>query len=316
MPAFAKPRTVVCNYMRTTLTIIIFILATFVAKADLPGPAYQYDLYSQNNNFFYKSIPFYNYDQTDFGKTIVYDAKTKKKLYQIDNYLPQDAFINNNGRSLITTRYWMWGHDNFEDQALIEFYTNGKKSKKYFVKDLIVDRSKLQFTSSHTLWYDRMFINNDTLFVLTLDDRVVLIDANKAEIIGRQEKSLVTKRFDVKKLPRLKSIIYDKIKYPEGYQFPDLINGKKFRTELMKGLNKTEVRDYDSCKFYIMVYGTIDRKGNCEIFLLSASINKNEQDDPKWKKQVSDWVTKQKYKTSLIPINCDKWVFQEFFYLK
>jgi hypothetical protein len=302
--------------MRQTLTAIILILTTLAAKADLPGPAYQYDLYSQNKSFYYKSIPFYNYDQTNFGKTIVYDAKTKKKLYQIDNYLPRQAFLSNNGKSLITTRYWMWGHDNFDDQELIEFYVNGKKSKKYFVKDLISDRSKLQFTSSHTLWYDDMFIYNDTLFVLTLDNKAILIDANKAEIIGRKDKSFVTKRFDLKKLPQLKSVVYDKIKYPEGYQFPDLITGRKFRTELIKDLNKTEVKDYDSCKFYIMIYGAIDRKGNCDIFVLSASVNKSEEDDPQWKKQVADWVTKQKYKTNLIPVNCDKWVFQEYFYLK
>jgi hypothetical protein len=95
-----------------------------------------------------------------------------------------------------------------------------------------------------------------------------------------------------------------------------LITGRKFRTELIKDLNKTEVKDYDSCKFYIMIYGAIDRNGNCDIFVLSASVNKSEEDDPQWKKQVADWVTKQKYKTNLIPVNCDKWVFQEYFYLK
>lgn len=123
--------------MRHTLSVTILLLATFAAMADLPGPAYQYDLYSQNNKFYYKSIPYYNYEQTSFGKTEVYDVKTKKKLYQIDNYLPVKAFLSNSGKSLITTRYWMWGHDNFEDQALIEFYINGKRSKKYFVKDFL-----------------------------------------------------------------------------------------------------------------------------------------------------------------------------------
>ena len=65
-----------------------------------------------------------------------------------------------------------------------------------------------------------------------------------------------------------------------------------------------------------MVYGAIDRKGNCEIFLLAASVDKNEADDPNWKKKVESWVTKQKYKTNLIPVNCDKWVFKDYFYLK
>jgi hypothetical protein len=300
--------------MKKILTSLFFLLAAIVAKADLPGPAYQYDLYSQNKRFYYKSIPFYNYDQTNFGKTIIYEAKTKRKLYQIDHYLPQEAFLSNNGKSLITTRYWMWGHKNFDDQALIEFYINGRNLKKYFVKDIIIDRSKLQFTSSHTLWYDKMFINNDTLFVLTLDENAVLFDVNTARIIGRKEKSFVTKRFDIKKLPELKSIVYNKIKYPDTYQFPDLINSSKFKQALTTGLNKKEVKDYDSCRFYIMVYGAIDRKGNCEIFFLSTSVDRAENKD--WDKQVSDWVKRQKYKTTLIPVNCDKWVFQEYFYLK
>jgi hypothetical protein len=285
-----------------------------VVKADQPGPAYQYDLYSQNNRFYYKSIPFYNYDQTNFGKTIIYDVKTKKQLYQIANYLPQEAFLSNNGKSLITTRYWMWGHSDFEDQSLIDFYINGKISKDLFVKDLILDRTKLQFTSSHTLWYEAMFINNDTLFVLTLDSSVVLIDANKGEIIGRKDRSFVTNRFDIENLPQLKSTVYDKIKYCDPYQFPDLVNGQKFKQAFTSGLNKLAVKEYDSCKYYVMVYGAIDRKGNCEIFMLSTSVDRKENKE--WEKLVANWVIKQKYRTNLIPVNCDKWVFQEYFYLK
>jgi hypothetical protein len=159
-----------------------------------------------------------------------------------------------------------------------------------------------------------MFINNDTLFILTFDNRAILIDANKAEIIGRKDKSFVTRRFDMNKLPQLKSIVYDKIKYPGFYQFPDLTDGSKFRQALTKALNKIEVKDYESCKYYISVYGTIDRNGNCNLFMLETSVNgvKNKQ----WDMQISSWVTKQKYKTNLIPINCDKWVFQEYFYLR
>ena len=153
-----------------------------------------------------------------------------------------------------------------------------------------------------------------TLFVLTLDNKAVLIDANKAEIIGKKDGAFITKRFDLKKLPHLKSIVYDEIKYPNTYQFPDLIDGANFKQALTAGLNKKEVKDYDSCRYYIMVYGTIDRKGNCEIFMLRTSVDREENKE--WDKQVADWVTKQKYKTNLIPVNCDKWVFQEYFYLK
>lgn len=135
-----------------------------------------------------------------------------------------------------------------------------------------------------------MFINNDTLFVLTLDGKVVLIDANKAEVIGSKEKSFVINRFDPKKLPRLKTILYDQIKYPDIYQFPDFVDGSKFKQALTKGLNKKEVQDYDKSRYYIMVYGAIDREGNCEIFMLNTTVDRKE--NKVWEKKVADWVTR------------------------
>lgn len=304
------------NYrvIKQILFVIISLLCAFTAFADSPGSAYQYDLYAQNGKYYYKSIPYYNFSQTSFGKTIVFESGTDRKLYEIDNYIPQQAFLSNNGKSIVTTAYWMWGHSGFEDQPLIEFYFNGKPSKKYFVDDLISNKDMLQFTSSHTLWYEAMCMHNDTLFIVTLDDQTVLIDVNNADIIGRKGKGFFTDRFNKSKLPELKSIVHDTIKYPDVWQFPDLSNGTKFKTALMKGLNKVEVEKYDSCIFYIQLYGTIDRKGSCEIFMLSTSNNRVE--DPAWTKQVEQWVRKQKYKTDLIPVNCDKWVFSEFFYLR
>jgi hypothetical protein len=283
-------------------------------KADLPGPAYQYYRYSEDGKFYFKSIPFYNYDQTNFGKTIVYDSKTKKEIYKIDNYLPTEAFISNTGKTLVTTTYWMWGHSDFEKQSIIEIIINSKSSIKYFIDDLVTDKSKLQKTSSHTLWYKKMTVSKDTLYILTLEEKVVRIELVSGKIIDKQKKSDIENWDSIVKFPEPKTKYYHDIKYPEGYIFPELVNGISFRKSLIEGLGKTEVKEYSDCKYYIMVYGTIDKKGNCEIFMLRTSVNKKE--DETWDKQVSEWVTKQKYKTNLIPENCDKWVFREYFYLK
>ena len=296
---------------------IIFILTIFCSltvKADLPGPAYQYDRYSEDEKFYFKSIPFYNYDLTNFGKTIVYDSKSKKELYKIDNYLPTEAFISNTGKTLVTTTYWMWGHSDFEKQELIEIFINGKSSITYFIDDLVTDKSKLQQTSSHTLWYKTMNVTNDTLYINTLEDKIVCIELLTGKIINRHKKADFKKWDSITKIPEPQTKYYRDIKYPEGYLFPDLITGNKFRESLIKGLNRTEVKEYSDCKYYIMVYGTIDKKGNCEIFMIRTSVDNKE--DKNWEQQVSEWVTKQKYKTNLIPENCDKWVFQEYFYLK
>lgn len=310
---YAKQQ-VVRHYMRYSVSFLLLFFLILAAKADQPGPAFQYDLYSENHRYFLKSVPFYNYSETDLGKTTVYDFKTKKVLYKIDNYLPSPSFLNNNGMSLITAKYWLWGHDDFDDQVLIQFYINGKKVKKYFLNDLVTDNSSLQQTSSHSLWFDKMFIQKDTFYILTLEGKVITINANTGELIGKA--SSLSKRFNKDKLPELKIIYAKNIKYPEKYQFPNLIDNKPFHFSLIKSLNKIEVKDYDSCKFYISIGCIIDRQGKCEIFYLNASINHEEQDNAEWKKKVQDWVLRQKYKVNLIPKNCDKWVFEEFFYLK
>lgn len=299
------------------IRILIFIFTLFYSltvKADLPGVAYQYDRYSADGKYYFKSIPFYNYDQTNFGKTIVYDSKTEKEIYRIDNYLPMEAFISNTGKTLITTTYWMWGHSDFEKQNLVEIFIDGKSSMKYLIDDFISDKSKLQKTSSHTLWYNKMFIRNDTLCIITLEDKVVCIELTTGKIIDKIKRIDCKNCNDFDKISEPKTIYYQDIKYPEGYVFPNLVIGKPFRKSLIAGLGKTEVKEYTDCKYYIMVYGTIDKAGNCEIFMLRTSVN--EIEDKEWEKQVGNWVTKQKYKTNLIPKNCDKWVFQEYFYLK
>ncbi len=302
--------------MRQSILLLIIAFLTVAAKTDQPVPAYQYDLYSENQRYFFKSIPFYNYSETDFGKTIIYDGKTKRPLYKIDNYLPSPSFLTNDGNSVITTKYWLWGHNDFDNQVLIQFYINGQKRNKYYLKDLVEDKSVLRQTSSHSLWFDKMFIHLDTFYVMTLENKTISFNANTGVLIGKINSGLMSKRFSKDNLPELKKVYAENIEYPDKYQFPDLIDNRKFHNSLINGLKKTEVKDYENCKFYISISCVIDRKGNCEIVYLKASINHEDKDNAIWKRQVQDWVLSQKYKTNLIPENCDKWVFEEFFYLK
>lgn len=300
--------------MTRILLLILIICCSLVAKADLPGPAYQYDRYSENGKFYFKSIPYYNYDLTSFGKTIIYYSEGNEELYTLDNYLPSEAFISNDSRSLVTTTYWMWGHSDYEDQILIKIYLDRKDSIQYRIDDLVSDKSKLQNTSSHTLWYKQMFVKGDTLFVMTLENKVVKIDMQSGEIIEKINVTDCKICSDSDNIPAPKTKYYSDIKYPDGYIFPDLENGKQFRQSLIEGLNKDEVEDYAECEYYILVYGTIDKKGECVIFMIQTSVNGEE--NSQWNTMVSDWIIAQKYQTDLIPENCDKWVFEEYFYLK
>ncbi|MCH5599548.1 hypothetical protein [Niabella ginsengisoli] len=57
----------------------------------------------------------------------------------------------------------------------------------------------------------------------------------------------------------------------------------------------------------------IDRNGNADIFYLRA--NDKKQGKPFSVEKIEAWIRKQKFKTDLIPINADKWVFEKYFYL-
>jgi hypothetical protein len=294
-------------------TFIILISTLTLSKADLPGPAYQYDKFSENGNFYFKSIPFYNYDLTTLGKTLIIDSKSKKKLFKIDNYLPTKSFISNDGKTLVSTIYWMWGDSDFEKWDLVNIYFKNGDFISYKITDLVQNLNRLPKTTSHTLWYKNMFVQNDTLNILTEEEIVVRISLDNGKIVSK----ITPSKFDFVQKERTmvepKTKFYTKIKYPETYYFPDLSDGSKFYETLPKALNKIRIEDYYNSSHYILVYGIIDRKGNCEIFLLNAK--KDEKIDKEWKKQVKKWVTKQKYKTDQIPENCDKWVFQAYFYL-
>ena len=208
----------------------------------------------------------------------------------------------------------MWGHSEFEDEILIQIYINGIDSVQYRIDDLVADKSMLQTTISHTLWYDDVFVKNDTLFVLTLENKVVRIDMNTGKIVNKQNISECQLCQQSEDMLEPETKIYYDIKYPKAYVFPDLVHGASFRESLITSLEKIEVKEYKDADHFITVFGTIDRNGVCEIFYIDTSIK--EEKNEIWDNKVRAWITNQKYQTDLIPINCDKWVFKEFFYLK
>jgi len=296
--------------MKQILIIGLLVFSCFVVKADMWRPAYQYDQYSENGNYYFKSIPFFNRNSTDFGKTYVYKTNSNKKIYEIENYLPSKSYIGNNGKSLFTVNYWMVTEAILETQTLIKIYLNNGKTREYFLNDLIQDKSKLKESTSHTIWYKKVFSEKNKLNIITLDGNIIKINLNNGKIKSIK-KCNDCSSIQIEEQP--KSIVYTDIKYPEGDIFPDLVNGRTFREAFINDLNKKEVEKYSDCKYYVLIYGAIDKSGNCEIFSLRSFLNNVENEE--WKSQVENWVISQKYKTDLIPVNCDKWVFEEYFYL-
>lgn len=294
------------------LALIIPILFCSQAKADLPGIAHQYDQYSQNEKVYFKSVPFYWLDLTDFGKTAVFDSQTDQLLYKIENYMPVGSFISNNGKTIISVIDWI-GQDEPEKEDVLNFFINGKKVKTFTIGSFMKEKLTLTYTTSHAYWYKRIFMSNDTLFIQTLDEQAILLDGNSGHVLKIADEELITQKFDLENLPSARRVIHENIKYPMRDSFPDLVKGNSFKKSLLNFLNRLETQSYDSATNTLNISVTIDRAGNAEIFYLSSSAksrNKNLVNE-----KIKAWVIKQKFQPYLIPLNADKWVFEMYLYL-
>lgn len=299
--------------MKKLLLILISSFVSSPLRADSPGTATEYKRFSENGSFFFKSIPFHDYEYTDLGKTIVYSKILDKEIYTINKYLPLTSFITNDGGSLVTIKEWSFV-GNIDDDVLVEIFVRGKKNIQYYKRDFLTKNSKLTHSSSHTSWYMKVYVSKDILYILTLDKRLVKIDLCSGKIIYKGKKNYKKCISHSLTISEPLTIQNNSIVYPQNYVFPNLENGIPFRQSLLDFLDLDVVEEYDSCKYYILIYAIIDTLGNCEIFKLKTSVDRIE--NKQWENEVKAWVVNQRYKTYLIPENCDKWVFKEYFYLK
>jgi hypothetical protein len=294
--------------LKQKLLILLILLNSFSAFADEEIPQYQYVQHSENEKFYFRTIPSCYHGSETSGMTSVYDSENDKKLYTIKNYMPFQSFLSNTGMSLVKTLYWMWDDPDFEKQPLVEIFINGKSSVKYFVNDLIEDKSRLQTSVSHLSWQFKISVINDILNLLTVDNKVVRIDLATGKIIGRISNTN-PELFPKKKKSGNKNIL----KF-SNIDLVTLSSGKPFRKALIELLGKTETGGHFDCRYFINLTGIIDRSGNCKIDSIEATVDGKENEA--LKKKVSTWIIKQKYSTDSIPEDCDKRPFNEYFFLK
>lgn len=301
--------------MRKVLLVILILLSKLV-MASLPGPAYPHDLYSQNEHYYFHAVPFENYDWTKLGKTIVYDSKTKKEMYRISEYVSPGSFITNNGRTVIDIEYTLINPlKKTDEETIMTFFIDGKKLKEFNIANVYKEKLTIQIFERVSYWEENLFIYNDTLYIFTLDDQAILLNAKDGELIAVKDKEIIQAQFDLENLPRLKSKEYTDVKYPDVYGFPDLKNGSKLKTVLTNHLNMKAVEEGEQYMFYAWMSIVIDRKGSAKIYYLNANKKASEEELTPLKDKIEQWFKNAKFKTNLIPPECDEWVFKDFLYL-
>lgn len=300
--------------MKTLVFFSTLTLFSLKLSADSPGEARQYTRYSENGQFYFVSIPFTFYGLTDFGKTTVYAKDKKKMLYKIDQYFsPNVTFISNDGRVIVKLNTVIPELNNFKQQKLLEFFVLGKIQTTLNFEDLINDTSCLFKTAKFAIWHKNIEFQNDTLKIQTRENQQLIVPISTGRIVDRKvfHTEDGTNFFNIKNNAKL---TYNQdIVYIHTDCLPNLKNGKTFKESFMKAMNLSESKNNTNYKYYLDISIALDRKGRSE--LLSTQSKVDGKIDLQWGNQVAQWIKKQRFKTDLIPKNCDKWIFSTRLYL-
>ncbi|MFH0838595.1 MAG: hypothetical protein V1893_00205 [Candidatus Omnitrophota bacterium] len=171
-------------------SIIICCMAVAVCAEDVIVPNKTYKTSSSSGRYFIEMIPKTDYGEDGEGLVTRYDSD--KVLWRVD-WFSWLVVLCNDGTHLARLGDWSTDRENLTDLA-VAFYEKDKLIRKYLVKDLIKNRSKLELTSSHYFWKANVstvpfgFSKDNKAFNLTtIDGSVYEFDASTGHIISTRK---------------------------------------------------------------------------------------------------------------------------------
>ena len=166
----------------------VFMTMPGLLFSDSPASNMPHKVYSADKQFYVDMIPQDGWGGYGNGKGTVYQVLPDgqaKELWSVP-FFAADIVLTNDGKYLIAFGPWA---TSTEDLAL-SFYGEGKELKKYAVKDLIRDESRLQRSVSHFFWrsYEKPALKglseDQNKFTLTLiDGTTCVFDLSNGDLL-------------------------------------------------------------------------------------------------------------------------------------
>ncbi len=183
--------------MRTTprLILILYVIALALsfalsATADTPAPPRDYMKVTENEKYVLVMLaPPMKWVSKD---TELRNTYKESGLYRNDGsseplwavlWYSFSVYPSSDGKHIVRMGPWATSVD---DLALA-FYENGKELKKYLIKDLIKDETKLKRTVSHFFWHKEPRFNDKdgTMLIETTDGQTYLFSVTTGEILKK-----------------------------------------------------------------------------------------------------------------------------------
>jgi len=300
-----------------------------------------YTINSQNNEFFLRTIPFDNHDQTPTGKTIIFNSDSVQ-LYEIprhfeisghwEPYNITEVFLSNDGKTIIYVIDREFKRDGVQYKS-IEIFKNGISVKQYQLTDLIncdsdyedcylfykeaIDtivieqgKRKIIYKENATdfeknLTEKATFLNNDTLYIFAKTNQLIKIDLNTANFNILPITDINEEWFSKIKQFEIKS---EEFKPTSLYDLPNLSNGNSLKKELAEHLDmavfpKDKRNSYKYKKYTMRVEILVNKNGEATINKIDYNYGKISEE------RIKSFIESQKFDTNFIPQKTDAWIF-------
>lgn len=301
------------------------ILLTILACLHLPCVAqlaYPYKVYSENEKFFVKSVPFSDQVWTELGKTVIVPVNdTLKPIATINRYFSPDyLFLSNDGQSLFYLDNWIDPSVNYES-GILTHYRNGTTSHVYTLRDFNLTDSTLTPALLYNSYSEpdsvmqfpfinksnHVQIRGDTLSLLLESGMVYTFSMTTGKIMKKELLTDFLSRQTVQPVQR--KIKNYTIAIPTQFGLPKLENGKEYWTVLeekmnvvfLEGSNRDFEQNYKHYMFEVVI--AIDSTGKCADLQI-------EMIDSLYREEVSKLLCSLRFNKNEIPDGIEKWYFR------
>lgn len=155
--------------------------------ADSPAPPRDFKKVTENKEYIFVMLAPYEWGEHDSEIRELYKQSglyrndgSSTPLWTVDWYA-FEVFPSSDGEHLIQMGPWA----SSTNELALSFHKNGKQIKKYQIKNLVHDESKLMHTVSHFFWRSEVKYDdkNMVLFLKTTDNQTYKFSAKTGKII-------------------------------------------------------------------------------------------------------------------------------------
>jgi hypothetical protein len=334
--------------MKTALLILILLVSATVASGQMTSSrVIAFTVYSQNEQFYLKTVPFDNEIPGLRGKTFVYATGRANPLYVFERGftalgdIRNDLILSNDGEVIFYAISW-GANEKREGLKSVNIYRHGKIVKSlteeevtgcvdekercslvYSNFDSVVDSEKSKrgtkvfkegveekerFLSDFPL-----FSFDDTVYLTDSKKRVHIFDLREGSYVGSEPFETIFERIkDKGRLNKRERVEYEA---PIFLNFPKLQSGEDTSERLaeligMKPASMSEEKDKQYRLYNLTIDGVISQDGSLEI-------EKIESDDQLPRERIIEFFRTNRFDVSYIPKVFEKWHLRnQYFYFR